>query len=405
MNILFTTPILEHPPAGGSQLRIENTIKALHRVSTLYVVSRAGPSVIGGLQAESFYTSLVRKFCYTPSCRGHLKNRYLRKLQRLWGGITGLDLRRDAAYLLACIDEWNIGVVWFGYGNISFPLIQVLRRMRPNLKLVCDTDSVWSRFILRELPYIRNPLRRWLVQWRGHAKEAEERAWIGLCDVTTGVSEVDCDYYRSLTYDKYRVMQFSNVIDLATYAEKLPAPSNLKKPCIYLAGKFGHANSPMDQAARWMLDEVFPIILKKIPNLHFYIVGTGSDKTLGHETNEHITVTGKLPSVLPYLCHADVALVPLFFESGTRFKILEAAACDIPLVSTTLGAEGLPVNHGKHILIADTPQDFADAIIKLVNDRVYALQMADACRALVRGQFSLDTLEKEAGSILNYLTK
>ncbi|MEK6746290.1 MAG: glycosyltransferase [Pseudomonadota bacterium] len=405
MNILFTTPILEHPPAGGPQLRIENSIKALSRVGKLYIISRASRLMIGGQAAEDFYRSYAQDFRYAPSCVGHCSNRYIRKAQRVFGGVTGLDAERDCAYILRCVDEWKIDVVWLGYGNISFPLIKKLRAARPNLKLVCDTDSIWSRFVLRELPYIKNSLRKLLVARRGRAKEIEERKWVELCDVTTGVSEVDCAYYRTLTKDVHKVQQFSNVIDLDTYSKTSPEAEALHKPYIYLAGTFGHANSPMDKAARWMLDEVMPLVRKSLPDLHFYIVGSGSDMTLGHETNANVTVTGKLKSVLPYLCYADVSVVPLKFESGTRFKILEAAACDIPIVSTILGAEGIPAENEKHLLLADSAEDFAQAIVKLVNDRAYAKQLAKSCKEMVYKEFSIDTLEKEAKDILEYIAK
>jgi len=116
-----------------------------------------------------------------------------------------------------------------------------------------------------------------------------------------------------------------------------------------------------------------------------------------------ITVTGKLPSVLSYLSHVDVALVPLKFESGTRFKILEAGACKIPLVSTTLGAEGIPVIDGEHILIADEFETFANAIIKLLNNKEFANRLALNCHNLVNEHFSVDFLAGEAKRILEYL--
>ncbi len=398
---------MEHPPVGGPQLRIENTIKALSRVGNLYIVSRVNQAPMGGSAAERFYSGFAKAFHYAPSCLSYNRNRYFRKARNILGELTGYDAARDCAFILHCVDEWKIDVVWLGYGNsfFSFPLIKALRRARPALKLVCDTDSVWSRFVLRELPYIKNPLRQILVARRGRAKEREERAWVVLCDVTTGVSEVDCAYYRSLAADTGKIHQFSNVIDLESYAALPPPAPGLKHPCIYLAGQFGHATSAMNRAARWMLDDVLPIVRRTLPDIHFYIVGNRSKEAFGQEESPHVTVTGRLDSVLPYLAHADLSVVPLQFESGTRFKILEAAACRIPIVSTTLGAEGLPVQHEKHLLLADTPEAFAAAIIRLIGDRPYAAALADACRQMVHGHFSVDSLEKEARKILDYILK
>ncbi len=149
MNILFTTPVLEHPPAGGSQLRIENSIKALSRVGTLHIVSRVSRAAMGGAAAEAFYASFAKEFRYAPSCRLHFENRIIGKARRVLGDVTGWDTARDAAYLLRCIDQWKIDVVWLGYGNISFPLIKALRRARPHLKLVASNMvSPWRRMRL-----------------------------------------------------------------------------------------------------------------------------------------------------------------------------------------------------------------------------------------------------------------
>lgn len=156
----------------------------------------------------------------------------------------------------------------------------------------------------------------------------------------------------------------------------------------------------MDDAARWVINQVLPIIRRKIPNIHFYIIGSGSDTTLSDIQDPQITITGKLESVLPYLCHVNVALVPLRFESGTRFKILEAGACKIPIVSTTLGAEGIPVTHENDILIANEPDDFAAAILKLINDQELAQKISTNLNKLIQQYYSINSLVKEGQEII-----
>src|SRR5262245_3718195 len=399
MRLLFTSPVLEHPPAGGPQLRIENSIKALSRLSEMYIVSRSPVRVSGGEQALAFYQGYCRSFEVAPSARRTLASRVARNLRRIAGTLSGATLRKDAEFILERVRHHSIRWIWFGYGNISFPLIRYIKSRQPDLKVVCDTDSVWSHFIRRELPYARG-LRRWRIDHAGRRKEQEELAWVNLCDVTTAVSEVDAEYYRRIASDPNRIQLFSNAIDVATYQVTPSPPPGFRTPCVYLAGTFGHYHSPMDSGARWVLDEVLPLVRQRIPDLHFYIVGTGSDRTLGHRAGPNVTVTGKVTSVLPYLCHASVALVPLQFESGTRFKILEAGACGVPVVSTTLGAEGLPVVAGRDILLADTPALFADAIVKLIEDGQLARVLARNCQALVYQRYSVDNLTDEARHIL-----
>lgn len=407
MRVLFTTPILEHPAAGGPQLRIENSIKALSRVCELDIISGSTLTVgDAGKEAREFYRNYCHEFCSLPSLtRPVSSNRYLRKLQRIARRLWRLyqsDLVADAAFILNHVDRRNIDVVWFGYGNISYPLIKCIKKLRPGLKVVCDTDSVWSRFLLRELPYVTGPRKQQILE-SGREKEAEERAWVNLCEVTTAVSEVDAEYYRGLAINSKCVHLFSNVIDLESYKLAPPPPAGFKNPSIYLAGSFGHYNSPMDTATRWVLEEVFPLVLQSHPDVHFYIVGRSSELGFGHMNGPNITVTGRLKTVLPYLCNTDVALVPLKFESGTRFKILEAGACKVPLVSTILGAEGIPVVDGEHILIADEPKDFANAIVRLLDDKELARKLAVNCHDLVKENFSVETLAVEAKQILEYL--
>ena len=403
MRVLFTSPILEHPAAGGPLLRIENSIKALSKVCDLHVISRAKTDPLSANKTKNFITNYCNYYYDLGSeCASQKYTGTYHFIGKVINKLFNTRIKYDAEFILDHVNSHNIGVLWFGYGNISYPLMKYINKVQPDLQIVCDTDSVWSRFVLRGQPYASG-LRKIAITLSGQKKILEERAWAKMCDVTTAVSEVDAQYYRGLTKDKDKVHIFSNVIDIESYENKAEPPESFKNPSIYLAGTFGHYNSPMDSAARWFINEVFPKVLSRHPNLHFYIIGRESDKGFGHLNSPNITVTGKLESVLPYLCNTDIALVPLKFESGTRFKILEAGACKIPIVSTTLGAEGIPVITEKHILIADAPEEFADAIIKLLDDRPMANQLAENCYNLVKDRFSVAALENEAKNILEFM--
>lgn len=405
MKILFTTPELKHPPVGGPYLRVENSIKALNKISELHIISRVGKKSMGGDVAESFYKSYCKNFLYTPNINHFINKRSLKyKLKKLFCGKDkdSIPKQNDSDFIINYAVENNIEIIWFGYGNISYDLMKEVRSKAPNLKLVCDTDSIWSRFVLRGLPYARNEQEKEKIQADGKKKEIEEKDWVEFCDVTTAVSKIDADYYKSLTEKKDTIKVFSNVIDLDNYKIKPPKPKNFKTPNIYFAGYFG-PNSPTDVAARWVINDILPIIKKTIPDIHFYILGRASDTTLADIKNPNVTITGQLDSVLPYLCNADISLVPLKFESGTRFKILEAAACGIPIVSTKLGAEGIPINNGENIIIADEAEDFANAIIKLLQNKELAKKIAKNCKEFIDANYSVDKQAKEAKEIIKYL--
>ncbi|MGA9347293.1 MAG: glycosyltransferase [Anaerolineae bacterium] len=407
--ILFATPVLHHPPIGGPTLRIENSIKALSQVSELYLYSRISVDALGGAEALSFYRQYCTKFYFAPFVQ---TNGLLRFLKRSANFIARRTIKRpmfrldsakeDFRYLLTVADAIQADVIWLGYGNISYSLLKYIKR-HSNYKVVVDTDSVWSRFVLRGLPYAENAEERQKIEQEDKRKEEEERWGTQLADVTTAVSEVDAEYYRDLAKDPQQIHLFSNVIDVDAYQQVPPPAENLNKPCIYLAGTFFCRNCPMEDAARWVIQHVLPLVRQRILKTHFYIVGMGSDRFLSDVKDPGITITGRLSSVLPYLYHANVALVPLRFESGTRFKILEAGACGIPVVSTTLGAEGIPVTPGIDILIADEPELFANSIVKLITEPNVAITMAENLRKLVYAKYSVASLIQEGRLILEYL--
>lgn len=409
MKILYTTPVLEHPPVGGPQLRIENSIKALSQVSELHIISQVDRDHIGGWEAETFYKHICSVLTY--SIKARINNNLLIK-KTPWIFISKvvskilreiiLFFNLDAYFIANYAKKNKIDVIWFGYGNISYPLMKKIKKICPELKLICDTDSVWSRFVLREIPFEKDTNRRKLITRKGLEKMQEEIDWVDFCDVTTAVSHVDLDYYKSITFFPERVRLFSNVIDLNSYNQSIPVPLGFKTPSIYLAGSFGK-DSAMDKAARWVINEIFPALLIRHPDLFFYIIGNGSKETLADIKHDRIIITGRLDSVLPYLCHASVALVPLKFESGTRFKIMEAAACEVPIVSTTLGAEGIPVKHNRDILIADTSSEFIDAIGRILNDPSLGKKLAIGCKELIQRCNSVESLQEEANQILAHL--
>jgi hypothetical protein len=205
MRILFTSPILEHPAAGGPQLRIENSIKALSNLSELDIINRDANALP---ETNEFFLKYASEYhvLTRPLVHG-LLNRSISLIEKILNRIFDLRTIQHAKYIIRHVDRRNIDILWFGYGNISYPLIKHIKALRPQLKVVCDTDSVWSRFVLRELPYAKG-LRKLRILLSGHRKKAEEKAWVKLCDVTTAVSEIDAQFYREIADDKNRIHLF-----------------------------------------------------------------------------------------------------------------------------------------------------------------------------------------------------
>jgi glycosyltransferase involved in cell wall biosynthesis len=296
----------------------------------------------------------------------------------------------------------EISIIWFGYGNISLSLIRKVRKLIPEAKLICDTDSVWSRFVLRRVPYV--PLGYKLyVLLVGKLAQRRESALLQLSDVVTAVSDVDVEHYQTALNSRATVSRFSNVVDLNMYKERPIPEVNVKKHAIYLAGTFGHKYSPMDYGCRWFLEDVLPLIRREIPDAHFYIAGTKSLERFGSYVSESVTILGRLDDLVPFLCKMDVSIVPLFFESGTRYKILEASICGVPVASTSLGAEGLEMLDYEHLLIADDASEFSKAVIKLLVDSELRRRLVSSGYQKVSTSYSVNSLKLEGELILNSL--
>jgi glycosyltransferase involved in cell wall biosynthesis len=147
-------------------------------------------------------------------------------------------------------------------------------------------------------------------------------------------------------------------------------------PTILFQGSL-HYGPNIDGVA-WLIDEVAPRLWAQLPKVQIRLVGTTSPTVEARNRPPLVVVAGRVPEIEPELARADIAVVPLRIGSGTRLKILESFAHRIPVVSTTIGADGLDVENGVHLLLADRPEDFADACRRLIQDRSLARRLVDA---------------------------
>jgi glycosyltransferase involved in cell wall biosynthesis len=156
-------------------------------------------------------------------------------------------------------------------------------------------------------------------------------------------------------------------------------------PRVVFTGAMRHA--PNADGARWYLDHVHPMVAERIPSLRVAIVGADPPPDLRARQSAGVEVTGRVDDIRPWLANASVAIVPLLSGGGTRLKILEAMAAGIPVVSTTVGAEGLDLADGSDLLIADSPRAFADAILRVLYDSSLAESLSERGRVTVLARF------------------
>jgi glycosyltransferase involved in cell wall biosynthesis len=134
---------------------------------------------------------------------------------------------------------------------------------------------------------------------------------------------------------------------------------------VAFVGHFGY--QPNSEAIGWFVDQVWPTLFAARPGIRALVVGLRSDE-LGLERHEGVFATGRVDDPVDYLAQADVVVVPLRSGGGTRIKIIEAWAYGVPVVSTSIGAYGLGASDAVDLLIADTPEAFAEAVERLLDD-------------------------------------
>jgi glycosyltransferase involved in cell wall biosynthesis len=159
---------------------------------------------------------------------------------------------------------------------------------------------------------------------------------------------------------------------------------------------------PNIDGIEWFVQEILPLIRKKIPNCELSIVGRNPDpKVLNLASRErNISVTGTVPDIRPYLWNSAISVVPLRIGGGTRLKIYESMAARTPVVSTTVGAEGLEYHPGLDIEIADQPELFAEHCIRLLEDEARRRALASEAWDLVNRRFSWAAISNDFEALL-----
>jgi polysaccharide biosynthesis protein PslH len=270
------------------------------------------------------------------------------------------------------------------------PYLDVLEAAQPRPLIIFDDHN--CEYLLQKRAFLTD-LRipsRWLgavysfIQWQrllDYEAQACHRA-----DRVLAVSQADATALHRLIPDA-AVTVAPNGIDTRTYR---PEISNLQSPTpentLVFTGTMDFR--PNVDAVLWFAQEVLPRIRAQVENVRFFAVGQRPHRRLDVLRGDPVvTLTGFVEDTRPFIADAAVYVVPLRMGGGTRFKILEALAMGKAVVSTTLGAEGFPVTHGLELLLADEAEDFAQAVISLLNAPGKRASLGRAGRAFVEARY------------------
>lgn len=204
-----------------------------------------------------------------------------------------------------------------------------------------------------------------------------EARLMNLCDAHTVVSEVDKQ--KLLRHNPAaNVTVIPNGVDSARFSSS-GVPSR-QCSLLFVGSMDYHANA---DSVMWFAQSVWPEMSRKYPSLKFNIVGRSPGRSIQLLASDKIHVTGTVDDVRPFYADALAVIVPLRVGGGTRLKILEAMAMGVPVISTTLGAEGVAARDGQEILLADSEEDMINALDRIVTNVRFRKDLTDRAKQLV----------------------
>ena len=247
--------------------------------------------------------------------------------------------------------------------------------------LVLDEHNLEYELLYRLYQGERSPGRR-LYNWAEYAKfYREERACWRRADACLLTSGRERDILRGLLPDKPAAV-VPNGVDIEFYR---PSDAPVVPDSLVFTGLMSYR--PNIDGVVYFVEEVLPRIHRVRPGVSLTVVGAGPTAEVERLAGPRVVVTGAVPDTREYFARAAAAVVPLRMGSGTRLKVLEGLAMGKPLVSTSVGCEGIHVRDGEHLLIADEPQALADAVLRVLSDAALAASLARQGRALVEREY------------------
>lgn len=249
---------------------------------------------------------------------------------------------------------------------------------------VIFTHNVEAAIWRRHYEVATNPIWR-AISWQEWRKmEAAERRYLRLADHVLTVSETDRDAFASfLESEKLTVIPTGVDLD---YFQPMPVQETANS--LVFTGSMDWL--PNEDGILYFVEAILPLIKQQRPEVLLEVVGRTPSRKLQAlaEREKSVRLTGWVEDIRPFVARGQVCIVPLRIGGGTRLKIFEAMAMGKAVVSTSVGAEGLPVRHGENILLADTPDDFARSVISLLRDSNRRKHLGAAARALVQEKYS-----------------
>jgi len=387
MNILFITPYTPSPIRVRALYFLRSLTERGHHVTLLFLSENEIPSSkltnLNSLESYGFelpkWKSLFNCLQALPtnlplqsvySWNDQLANKIQSILSNQKIDIVHVEHLRGVKYALKIKKNFNVPIVWDSVDSISL--------------LFRQTQNNHPRKYLR-----------WLIKFELQRTEKFEKFLATQFEKVLVTSKKDQDEFLTLSPSS-PVEVLTNGVD-TDYFSPIPANQRLDN-VILISGKMSyHANVNM---ALFAIQEIMPLVWKKNPNIHLWVVGKDPPSTIQqYSANPRIQITGTVPEILPYLQKATISLAPLNYGAGVQNKVLEAMACGIPVIASPLAVSALNVLTGREVLVANNPQNYADYILNLISNPQMGYQIGNAGREYVEREHSWNLIGQKLENI------
>ena len=400
MNILLLSPWLPWPPYDGGRIRILETLRYLSRHHRVTLVASVGP------EEDTANVAVVKEFC-DGVVTSVLYNETRAVVSRLSIGMLSRRPLIQSFYY----DENLARRVRDLTSRVAYDVIQIeFPFLAPYLKAIDSHRCAKKILTMHNIESLRFERELQLARWGKRSLvllgdhllfNAWEKKALGEFDGVVTVSESEREWVQCHA-PGVTVEVVPNGVD-TKYFSPIASIIAERNPYIVFTGAMDYP--PNMDAAAWFCNEILPLLQKKIHGLELKIVGKNPHRQileLGKRNG--IQVTGTVPDIRSYVAAALALVVPLRSGGGTRLKILEAMAMERPVISTSIGAEGLAVTPGTDILIANDAQQFVDHVQLLAKSPEISKRLGKAGRRLVTEKYDwrvcMSGLERLYGTLL-----
>jgi glycosyltransferase involved in cell wall biosynthesis len=378
MRVLLLTQVLPFPPDSGPKVKTYHLLQHLaqhHEVTLVSLVrsqeEAARAAALRGLCAE-VHTVLLR--------RSRSRDAYHLALSTL-AGDSFLMRRDDSAELRALLAQLTRRTRFDIVHADQLNMAQFAVELPAGARVIDQHNAVWT--IVQRMAAQSGYAKRVGLELEARRLRRYEARICARFDGMLAVSEPDLAFLRLAADEAGVTLPPTAVVPIAVDARGVPPVNREAEPTniLSMATMFWPPNV---DGVLWFAREVYPLVRRAVPGASFTVAGARPPASVRRLAEEEpsIAVTGYVDDPRPHLERAAALIVPVRAGGGMRVKILEALARGLPIVSTTIGYEGIDLTPGEHLLAGDTPERFAAALIRLLGDPALGRRLAAAGREL-----------------------